>query len=77
MWLTAENGTGFIDDRLDMNGKLFGLCGDVTTRSDDDERVRLAIRVLEIEPAEEDRRGRCDALAEGHPLTYSCYNWDV
>ena len=46
MWLTAENGTGFIDDRLDMNGKLLSLCGDVTARSDDDERIRLAVRVL-------------------------------
>ena len=60
-----------------MDGGLFCLGGDVTTRSDDDERVRFAVRVLEIEPAKEDRRCRCDSLAEGHSLAYSCYNWSV
>jgi len=75
MQLTTKNGAGFVDNRLDMDGKLFGLGGDVTTGGDDDERVRLAIRVFEIEPAEEYRRGRRDALAEGHSLAYSCYDW--
>jgi len=77
MRLTTKNGTGFIDDRLDMDGKLFGLCGDITTGGDDDERVRLAVRVFEIKPAKEYRRGRRDALAEGHSLAYSRYDWDV
>jgi hypothetical protein len=46
--------TGLIDDRLDMNGRLFSLCGNIATRRDYDEGVCLAVRILEIEPAEED-----------------------
>lgn len=46
MWLTTKDGARFIDDGLNMDGKLFGLGGDITTRGDDDERVCLAVRVL-------------------------------
>ena len=56
-----------------MDGELFGLCGYVATGGDDDEGVCLAVRVLEVEPTEEDRRRCGDALAESHPLAYACY----
>ena len=60
-----------------MDGEFFGLGGDITTRGDDDKGVCLAVRVLEIEPAKEYRRGRCDALAESHSLARPCYDWCV
>ena len=60
-----------------MDGELFCLGGDITTGGDDDKRVCLAVRVLKIEPAEEYRRGRSDALAESHFLACPCYNWGV
>ena len=47
-----------------MNGGLLSLCGHVTTGGDDDEGVGLAVRVLEVEPTEEDRRGGRHALSE-------------
>lgn len=72
---TTENGTGFVDYCLDMHGKFFGLGSDITTRSDDDERVCFAVRVLEIEPAEQHGRGSGDALTEGHSLAYPRYYW--
>lgn len=55
-----------------MDGGFFGLCGNVATSGDDDERVRLAVRVLEVEPAKEDGGGRCGALAEIQFLAYAC-----
>ena len=70
--LTTKNRTGFIDDRLDMYRRFFSLGGDVTTRGDDDEGVRFAVRVLEIEPAKEHRCGGSYSLAEGHFLAYPC-----
>jgi hypothetical protein len=58
-----------------MDRKFFGFGGDITTRGDDDERVCFAVRVLEIEPAEEHRRGGCYALTEGHSLAYPRDHW--
>lgn len=57
-----------------MDGKFFGLGGNVATSGYDDERVRLAVRIFEVEPAKEDRGGRCDALAEAHFLANACYH---
>ena len=53
-WLTAKDRTGLVDDRLNMNRGLFGLCGNIATCGNDDEGVCLAVRILEIESAEED-----------------------
>lgn len=70
-WLTTKSRTAFVDDRLDMDRTFFGLCGDITTGGDDDERVRLAIRVFEVESAKEDGSGRYDALSEVHFPAYA------
>jgi len=60
-----------------MDREFFCLGRHITTRGDDDERVRLAVRILQIEPAKEYGRGRCDALAESHSLAHPCYNWGI
>ena len=52
------------DDFLDVDGGLFCFGGDIAAGRGDDERVCLAVRVLQIEPAEEDGRGRDDPLPE-------------
>lgn len=56
-----------------MDRKFFGLCGNITTGGNDDERVRLAVGVFEIEATKEDGSGRCDALAKAHFLAYARY----
>lgn len=60
-----------------MDGEFFGLGGDIATGSDNEKRVCLAVRVFEIEPAEEDGRSGGDALAESHPLAHPCYHWGL
>lgn len=46
-----------------MDGVFLGLCGNVATGCDDDERVRLAVGVFEVKPTKEDGSGRSDTLA--------------
>jgi hypothetical protein len=72
--LTAKHRTTLVDHRLDMDGRLFGFCGNITTSGDDDERVCLAVRVFEVEPAKEDGSSRGYALTKVHFPAHACYH---
>ena len=51
---------------------FFRFGSDVAARCDDDERVCLTVRVLEVEAAEEDGSGSYYALSEAQPLADLC-----
>lgn len=51
-----------------MHGRLLGLGGDIAAGGNDNKWVGFAVRVLEVEAAEEDGRGGDDALLEGELL---------
>ena len=60
----TEEHAGFGDDGLDMHGGLLCLCGDIAAGGDDDEGVCLAVRVLDVETAEEHGGGGDGTLSE-------------
>ncbi len=61
--LTTEEHASLRDDILDVYRRLFCLCGHIAAGSNDDERVRLAVRVLDVETTEE------DGGSSDHPLS--------
>ena len=72
---TAEQGLGFRDDDLDMHRRLLCFGSKIATRSYHRKRIRLAIRVLEIEPAEENGRCRDYPLSKLQLLAQLCYHY--
>ena len=52
------------DDASDRHGSLLCLCGDIAAGGDDDEGVCLAVRVLDVETAEEHGGGGDGTLSE-------------
>ena len=62
--LTTEQAARLRNDVLDMHWRLLRLGSHIAAGGDDDEGVGLAVRVLEVKPAEEDGGGRNDALPE-------------
>lgn len=47
-----------------MNGGLLRLGSDITARRNNNKRICFAVRVLQVEPSEEDRGGRDNSLSE-------------
>ena len=74
--LTTEKHTSFGDDVLNVDRRLFCLCGNITAGGDDDEGIRLAVRVLDVETAEEDGRGGDHSLSQMEFLAELGYYWD-
>ena len=75
MGRTAEQGLGFGDDDLDMHRRLLCFGGKIAARSYHRKRIRLAIRVLEIEPAKENSRRRDYPLSKLQLLAQLCYHY--
>jgi hypothetical protein len=72
---TAEELAGLGDDVFNVDGRLLGFCGDVAACGGDDEGVRLAIPVFDVEAAKEHSGSRNDTLAELETLAelgYDC-----
>ena len=59
---TAEHDARFGDDVLYVDRGFFCLRSDIAAGGYHDERVRLAIQVLDVESPEKDSRGRNDPL---------------
>ena len=65
------------DDASDRHGSLLCLCGDIAAGGDDDEGVCLAVRVLDVEPTEEDGCSGDDPLPEEELLAELGYDWEA
>ena len=66
--LTTEKHTSFGDDVLNVDRRLFCFGRNIAASSYHDERVCLAVRVLQVEPAKEDSSSRYHALPEAQFL---------
>ena len=66
--LTAEDGAGVRDDILDVDRRLFCFGCNIAASSYHDERVCLAVGVLQVEPAKEDSSSRYYALPKAQFL---------
>ena len=61
---TAKKHTGFGNDILYVDRRLFCLGGNIATGGDNNERVGLAVGILYVKAAEENGCRRNDALSQ-------------